>query len=295
MKPLFVYLSLLLLVLQLFPALAEPEAPAADQAAIKAADKAADRALAPVTDASYVLKPDDVLVLSVFEEADLAATTKILKTGEVVLPLIGTVTVSGMNLDAATAKVRGLYGAKYLVNPRVSLSVAVYGEQLVSVLGAVKVPGTFPLPLSGSIDLASALALAGGLSDDADGRAINLIRGSGATTYSKGQVASQGGSVKLVAGDRVVVGQSPYIGKSVTILGRVLRPGPVEFPLDGDLDLVGAISRAGGFHQLANSRKVNVNRGGKVQVVDVRELSERGGSVFTLQPGDVVTVPERYF
>jgi hypothetical protein len=32
-----------------------------------------------------------------------------------------------------------------------------------------------------------------------------------------------------------------------------------------------------------------------VQVVDVRELSERGGSVFTLQPGDVVTVPERYF
>ena len=32
-----------------------------------------------------------------------------------------------------------------------------------------------------------------------------------------------------------------------------------------------------------------------VQVIDVRELSERGGNAFTLQPGDVVTVPERYF
>ena len=163
-------------------------------------------------------------------------------------------------------------------------------------LGALKTPGTLPVPLSGSIDLASAIALAGGLSDDADGRSITVIRSSGTTAvYSKAEVASQGGKVKLAGGDRVVVSQSLYIGKVVTSLGKVMRPGPVEFPLDGNLDLVGAISRAGGFHQLANSKKVNVNRGGKVEVIDVRELSERGGSVFALQPGDVVTVPERLF
>jgi polysaccharide export outer membrane protein len=281
-------LSLLLLLTGSGVATAAPEAAPPGQPAAPAA---------PATrDPSYVLKPDDVLELSVFEEDDLAATTKILKTGEVVLPLIGTVTVGGLNLDAATAKVRGLYAAKYLVNPRVSLTVSAYGEQLVSVLGALKAPGTFPVPVSGSIDLASAIALAGGLADDADNRSITVIRGTGATTvYSKAQVAAQGGAVKLTGGDRVVVSQSPYIGKAVTILGRVMRPGPVEFPLDGNLDLVGAISRAGGFHQLANSRKVNVNRGGKVQVIDVRELSERGGRAFALEPGDVVTVPERVF
>ncbi len=282
------FLSLLMALAQPLFALEVPEA--------HASEKAAASAPAAAADASYVLKPDDVLVLSVFEELDLASTTKILKTGEVVFPLIGTVTVGGLNLDAATAKVRELYAAKYLVNPRVSLTVSSYGEQVVSMLGALKTPGTLPVPLSGSIDLASAIALAGGLSDDADGRSITVIRSSGTTAvYSKAEVASQGGKVKLAGGDRVVVSQSLYIGKVVTILGKVMRPGPVEFPLDGNLDLVGAISRAGGFHQLANSKKVNVNRGGKVEVIDVRELSERGGSVFALQPGDVVTVPERLF
>lgn len=289
MKSLLVpFLSLLMASAQPLSALEAPE--------VEASEKAATLVPAAAADASYVLKPDDVLALSVFEEDDLASTTKILKTGEVVFPLIGAVTVGGLNLDAATAKVRELYAAKYLVNPRVSLTVSSYGEQSVSVLGALKAPGSLPVPLSGSLDLASAIALAGGLSDDADGRSITVIRGSGATTvYSKAQVASLGGKVKLTGGDRVVVSQSPYIGKEVTILGRVVRPGPVDFPLDGNLDLVGAISRAGGFHQLANPKKVNVNRGGKVQVIDVRELSERGGSVFALQPGDVVTVPERIF
>jgi protein involved in polysaccharide export with SLBB domain len=206
------------------------------------------------------------------------------------------VNVGGLNLDAATTRIRGLYADKYLVNPRVSITVSAYGEQWVTVLGAVKTADTFPVPASGSIDLTSAVALAGGLSEDADDRSISVIRSSGATSvYSKGQLTGQGSAVQLRAGDRVVVGQSAYVGKSVTILGRVIRPGPVPFPLDGNLDLVGAISRAGGFHELANPKKVNVNRGGKVQMIDVRELSERGGSVFRLLPGDVVTIPERIF
>lgn len=248
------------------------------------------------TRASYVLKSDDVLALSVFEEPDLATTTKILKSGEVVFPLIGTVKVGGLDLDTATSRVRELYAAKYLVNPRVSLTVSSYGEQSVTVLGAVKSPGLFAVPPTGSMDLASAIALAGGLSDDADSRSISLIRAGGATSvYSKEELLSRGGSVKLSGGDRVLVGQSSFVGKAVTVFGRVMRPGPVDFPADGNLDLVGAISRAGGFHPLANSRKVNLNRGGKVEVIDVRELSERGGKAFKLLPGDVITVPERYF
>jgi polysaccharide export outer membrane protein len=283
-------LCLFLLLLVAGPAhvFGAPEAPAAAKAPVKAA--------APAPDASYTLKPDDVLVLSVFGEDDLATTTKILKTGEAVFPLIGAVNVGGLNLDAATTRIRGLYADKYLVNPRVSITVSAYGEQWVTVLGAVKTADTFPVPASGSIDLTSAVALAGGLSEDADDRSISVIRSSGATSvYSKGQLTGQGSAVQLRAGDRVVVGQSAYVGKSVTILGRVIRPGPVPFPLDGNLDLVGAISRAGGFHELANPKKVNVNRGGKVQMIDVRELSERGGSVFRLLPGDVVTIPERIF
>ncbi len=282
------WLILLLLVSGPAQVVAVPDAPADGKANAKAA--------ASAPDASYTLKPDDVLELSVFGEDDLSTTTKILKTGEAVFPLIGAVNVGGLNLDAATTRIRGLYADKYLVNPRVTITVSSYGEQWITVLGAVKTAGTFPVPASGSIDLASAVALAGGLSEDADSRSISVIRSSGATSvHSKGQLTGQGSAVQLRAGDRVVVGQSAYVGKSVTILGRVMRPGPIPFPLDGNLDIIRAISQAGGFHELANPKKVNVSREGKVQVIDVRELSERGGSAFRLQPGDVLTVPERIF
>jgi polysaccharide export outer membrane protein len=247
-------------------------------------------------DTTYVLKPDDMLELSVFEEPDLATATRVLKTGEAVFPLIGSVHVGGQTLDDSTRRIRDLYDEKYLVNPRVSLTVTSYGQQLIAVLGSVKTPGNIPLPASGSIDLASALALSGGLHEDADTSSISIVRAGGASSvFTRDQVLSGGAAVKLGPGDRVVVGQSRFIGKTVTILGKVMRPGPVEFPVDGALDLVGAISRAGGFHELANMKKVTVNRNGKVHVIDVRKLSESGTEGFKLVPGDVVSVPERVF
>ena len=247
-------------------------------------------------DNSYVLKIDDTLEMIVFEETELTTKTKVLKSGEAVFPLVGSVTIAGSSLDVATRKIRDLYAAKYLVNPKVSLTVVSYGEQTVSMLGALKSPGSLTLPSNGTLDLASAVALAGGLSADADSSSITVIRANGSSArYSKTQIDSNGASVKLSNSDRVVVGQSRFIGKTVTILGKVVKPGQIDFPLDGELDLVGAISRAGGFHPLANPRKVTVNRSGQVSVIDVEELSGRGSSPFKLQPSDVISVPERIF
>jgi protein involved in polysaccharide export with SLBB domain len=163
-------------------------------------------------------------------------------------------------------------------------------------LGALKSPGSLTLPSNGTLDLASAVALAGGLSADADSSSITVIRANGSSTrYTKTQIDSSGASVKLTNSDRVIVGQSRFIGKTVTILGKVVKPGQIDFPLDGELDLVGAISRAGGFHPLANPHKVTVNRSGQVSVIDVEKLSGRGSAPFKLQPSDVISVPERIF
>jgi polysaccharide biosynthesis/export protein len=256
----------------------------------------------PVEEAStnpedgYLLKEDDVLELVVFGEDDLATTTRILKTGEAVFPLIGSVDLSGLGLPAATARVRDLYGARFLVDPKVTLSVSSYGKHFVSVIGAFNSPGELALPSAGKLDLASAVAMAGGLANDADATTITVVRAKGgSSSYSREQIVKIGGSVRLEAGDRVIAGQSRFIGKSVTIMGKVMRPGPVEFPVDGELDLLGAIARAGGFHELANEKKVTLNRKGKVQVIDVRALREAGDSVYPLKPGDVISVPQRYW
>ncbi len=103
------------------------------------------------------------------------------------------------------------------------------------------------------------------------------------------------GRIRLAAGDRVIVNQSPFVGKSVSLLGQVGRAGPIPFPLSGRLDLVTAVSQAGGLTRLANPKKVSINRGGKVLEVNFREISQRGDRPYLLQPGDVITVAERLF
>jgi polysaccharide export outer membrane protein len=248
-------------------------------------------------DASYVLRPNDLIKLDVYGEADLSGSVRILKSGQASFPLIGSVAVSGMSVSDAVAKIRDLYAKKYLVDPKMTLTVEDYATDYVSVIGAVRNPGQIPIPVAGQLDLASAVAAAGGLADHANVNGIQVIRAAGGTTtYTKSTIESSGGGrVQLAAGDRIVVLQSTYVGKTVSILGRVGRPGPVGFPVSGGLDLVNAIAFAGGLTELANPKKITINRKGKVSVVDYREISQRADRPYQLEPGDVVTVAERIF
>jgi polysaccharide export outer membrane protein len=244
---------------------------------------------------SYVLTANDVVELAVFKEPDLALQTKVLQTGEAVFPLVGVVKVGGLSISEATEKVRGLYAADYFVDPKVTLTVTEYAVRQVSVLGAVTSSGQFPVPASGLLDVAAALASAGGLTANADPDKISLVRANGTTTTLSLRKIERGAQIQLKAGDRIVVSESRFLNQAVTFVGEVRNRGPVSFPIDGDLDLVTAIARAGGFTALANPRKVSVNRKGKVSVIDVREMSSRGGTLFKLEPNDIVTIPERLF
>jgi polysaccharide export outer membrane protein len=244
---------------------------------------------------SYVLKPNDVVKLVVFNEDALTSQTRVLQTGEAMLPLIGPVKVAGLTLSDAIEKVRALYDADYLVDPKVTLTVDEYAQQQVSVLGSVKVPGAIAIPPSGKLDLAAAIATAGGLTEDADASRISLTRANGQTSIHTRAGIEQGAKVPLMPGDRIVVSESRYVNQSVTFVGEVKKPGAIQFPLHGDLDIVTAIAQVGGLTDMANPKKVSVNRKGKVMVVDVKEASSKGSEIFKLEPNDIVTIPSRLF
>ena len=247
-------------------------------------------------DEGYVLRPNDTISLAVYQEPDLSVAVRILKTGEASFPLIGSVKVGGLTVAAAAAKIRELYASDYLVDPKLSLTVNEYATEFISVIGAVKNPGQFPIPVSGHLDLASAMATAGGLAENADPNGIQLVRAAGATSsFSIDSIQGASGRVQLATGDRIIVNQSAFVGKTVTVLGQVGKPGPVAFPLKGKLDLVNAIAFAGGLTELSNPKKVTINRKGTVTVVDFKVISQRGDRPFLLQPDDVVTVAERIF
>lgn len=163
-------------------------------------------------------------------------------------------------------------------------------------IGAVRGPGNIPIPVSGHLDLAAAIATAGGLADNADNRNIELRRAGGATTtYTMSAIEGAAGSTLLGSGDRIMVAESRFVGKTITLLGQVGRAGAVPFPVDGKLDLVTALALAGGVTPLANPRKVSINRKGRVFEVDFREMAQRGNRPLMLEPDDIITVPERWF
>jgi polysaccharide biosynthesis/export protein len=244
---------------------------------------------------SYVLKPNDVVALSVFNEASLSSQTRILQTGEAMFPLVGSVKIAGLTISAAMEKLRALYDADYLVDPKLTLSVDEYAVQQVLVLGAVRAAGQIPIPPSGKLDMAAAIAAAGGLSETADADQISLERADGGSGVYTLAGIERGKKVQLSPGDRVIVKESRFVNQSVTFVGEVRSRGSVAFPMDGQLDIVTAIARAGGFTELANPRKTSINRKGRVIVVDVREMASKGGALFKLEPDDIITVPERLF
>ncbi|MCF7733487.1 MAG: polysaccharide biosynthesis/export family protein [Akkermansiaceae bacterium] len=291
-------LILLLLAANLSALGAGEPAPAKDiDAANPAPAKDIDAAKpAPAKDTTYILRPNDSIRLAVYEEPDLSVQVRILKTGEASFPLIGPVKVGGLSVTAATKAIRDLYAKDYLVDPKLMVTVDEYATDFISVIGAVLHPGQIPMPVSGNLDLGAAIAIAGGLAPDADAGAIQLVRASGSTaTFSMAGSEGASGRLKLSTGDRIIVNQSAFVDKTVTIFGPVAKTGQIPFPIDGQLTLVKAIGLAGGLTPLANPKKISINRRGKVMLVDFRAASQSGSSPILLQPDDIITVAERFF
>ena len=95
-------------------------------------------------------------------------------------------------------------------------------------------------------------------------------------------------------------GVSPY--GTVTVLGEVGRPGPVDVPPTMDLRLTKALQMAGGVNAIGNKRNVQVTRCDKdgkqtKTKVDLVEIGEEGrpDKDMLLKAGDVVWVPVQYW
>ena len=162
---------------------------------------------------AYVLRPNDVVELSVYEEPDLAKIATILKTGEASFPLIGAVNLKGLSLGKTSEKIRALYAADYIRYPRVNLSVSEYAVDYVNVIGMVITPGKIPIPQFSDLDLRAAVANAGGLTALADRDKIvyNPINGE-AREFSYDFIRQKGDTVILKSGDQIVVRESPFAG-----------------------------------------------------------------------------------
>ncbi len=94
-------------------------------------------------------------------------------------------------------------------------------------------------------------------------------------------------------------GEGIIIKRSVSILGQVQKPGTYEFPPEGKMTLLEVISKAGGFTDVANVKKIKVIRKGegKNSVISANAESIIGGRNpdVPLETDDVIHVGESFF
>src|SRR5687768_12757963 len=109
---------------------------------------------------SYAIGPLDVLEITVFKVPDLSKTVEVSDTGSINLPLVGEVPAAGRTAQQLERDLTVRLGGKYLQNPQVTVYVKDHKSQRVTIQGAVKAPGMFPL--SGRTTLLQGIALAGG-------------------------------------------------------------------------------------------------------------------------------------
>jgi polysaccharide export outer membrane protein len=125
---------------------------------------------------SYVLRNNDLIKITVFQEDDMTTETRISKSGYITLPLLGAVQLEGKSVSDATNEIRTKLDKDYIINPQVSITVMQYAEQWVTVLGEVQKPGQVEIPPEGGLDLLGAIALAGGYTRVADPKHVIVRR-----------------------------------------------------------------------------------------------------------------------
>ena len=130
--------------------------------------------IAPLSE-SYRIAPMDTLSVKVFRVPDLSGDYEVDLTGQISLPLIGAVPAADLTTAQLDQKLTQQLGEKYLENPDISVGVKASTRQSVTVDGAVKQGGSFPVG-AGSTTLMQAVAMSGGAAEDANLHRVAIFR-----------------------------------------------------------------------------------------------------------------------
>ncbi len=247
----------------------------------------------------YRVGPEDELKIEFFGVPELSREYRVDGRGHIMMPLVGQVAVAGLTLDEIEQAVAAKYAESYLRSPQVSARVTEYRSQQFTVVGAVANPRVYSV--SRQTTLIEALAMAGGVTQDAGGMAYLTDR---VRNPDNGQLQTRTLLVALddlmqdAVQNNVVLGETALInvprGGFVFVEGAVNRPGGVT--LRGDITVLKAIAEAGGLKFEADKSAVRVVRRHAATGewnhldVDYRVIRDDPTRDIRLRNGDVVVV-----
>lgn len=254
---------------------------------------------------AYLVGPNDVLAVTVFNQPQLTGRYVIEADGMFTFPLVGKVRAGGLTLRAVEEQLRDRLSRGYLNDPQVTVAVDQYRSQQVFVMGEVRQPGGFQL--TGPITLIEALARAGSTTDRAGLEALIVRPKDGPTPTDGGavQAASQSPgqsaevirvnlqslqsgtlteNVSLWPGDTVFVPRA----EPVVVSGQVRTAG--EYILRRPMTVRQVLALAGGVTDRGSTRRIQILR-----EVDGVETTFDASLKDPVLPGDTIVVRERLF
>lgn len=244
-------------------------------------------------DAAIRLGAGDLIEVSVYGVAELNTKTRVGNSGDVYLPLINYVHVSGLTIAEAESVIeRRLEQGGFVKNPHVQLFVDEYTSQGVSVLGEVTKPGIYPA--LGQPRLLDVISAAGGFTEKA-GKSITVTHRSQpdqsvTVPISRNLEKHPESNVPIYAGDMISVGRADV----VYVVGDVVRPSGLLMN-DGQVTVLRAIALAGGTtstSKLNSARIIRKGPSGLTEVpVQLKKLLEAKIQDVPLQPDDILFVP----
>ncbi len=263
------------------------------------------RLVSPVElrDFVYRLLPGDTLSISVWNHSELNKEVALREDGTFPFPLIGEVRAAGQSLREVERQIAQQLNKDYIVDPAVT---ATFSKTNFTVLGQVARPGAYPT--DGTLDLLAALSLAGGVTPG-NFSEIELIRPVGLENW-----------IVRLEQDQVFEGKQPNLrvfphdtihvktnnpegfqvsvvltGAKFTAIGEVGSPG--QYPVEGPLDLLTAVSQAGGVTKFGSSRiEIIRQRGNERWIIraDIDRILKGKQPNVRIHPHDLLNVKRRF-
>lgn len=161
------------------------------------------------------------------------------------------------------------------VAPSDTLSIEVFGEKELTRICRVEAGGTIVYPLLKSVEVA------------------------GKTTTEVAQLIAQRlYDEEFLVNPEVSVNVKDFRQRAVSVLGYVVKAGAIELPPNPErMDIIEAISRAGGIGQLGSENKIEFTRNGKVTKFKLEQLKKETDpkKKIWLKAGDVIYVGQTAF
>jgi len=268
----------------------------------------------PVKNKAYVLGVGDKLTITFWQRPTLNSRPVVTANGNIELPLIGTIQAAGLSINELRNNIADRISLIDTDLSQVAVVVDEYGSKFILVTGSVANPGkmtfeVFPnlwqiiLEAGGALKTAvlEDVIIVRGLGEEAGRRIrVNVVQAIASGDFSQFPQIYAGDTI--IVPDKADIENPDYFGesiigyKTIRVFGQVAAPG--KYAYRADMDLIDALTAAGGPGQAADLKNIRIFFRGEdheeAAIVNVETYLENAyPKPLGLNVGDAIYVPRQ--